>query len=510
MIPTRNRSHLLASAIRSALAQTHNNFEVLVSDNASDGGTREVLESFGDGRLRSIRTDRALLMHDSWRFAVDAARGEYVTILGDDDALHPRLLEIVDDVTGYRKEEVISWRSCSYCTDQWPNSAERGRLRFGPPFSDGVFKVDAKRLIELVYDMRITFSELPPKFINAFVLRATIERVRDAGAEFFHPSCPDYSAMLVLAAYARGLLLLDVPLVVVGAAPESIGASSEVRGGAARRFVAELRESAPQVEFPAMIEPRIAWLAQTVEYCASMTPALANRRVNESNLCSLAVLELERWRRAGVDVDDIMKVYVDAIAGMPVRDAERVRTRIAEKRIVESEAYLAPITSQRRLLGLGPFQCEDMTASDAGWCSIDEVAAGLDDWLAENTVRLDGFWDRLLSVAGDHTIVIYGLGLNGRGLLRSAPNPPHVVRDRVVLCDDSAQCSVPGFGGAIPSQRLDPKEHFVVITPSDPKEMISKLTAKGFVDGESMLTLGVISSLDYRRSSRMSFNAMQT
>ncbi len=51
-IPTFNRARHLRHCIKSALAQTYGNFEVLVSNNASTDTTHEVLNEFSDERLR--------------------------------------------------------------------------------------------------------------------------------------------------------------------------------------------------------------------------------------------------------------------------------------------------------------------------------------------------------------------------------------------------------------------------------------------------------------------------
>ena len=57
-IPTYNRSGLLREAIESVLAQTFTDFRLIVSDNASDDDTPEVVRSFDDERIDYLRTER--------------------------------------------------------------------------------------------------------------------------------------------------------------------------------------------------------------------------------------------------------------------------------------------------------------------------------------------------------------------------------------------------------------------------------------------------------------------
>jgi glycosyltransferase involved in cell wall biosynthesis len=92
IIPTRERADTLYHSLRSVVAQDYGNLNILVSDNFSGDGTREVVQSFPDARIRYINTGRRLAMHENWEFALAQVSGGYVTIIGDDDALLPHAL----------------------------------------------------------------------------------------------------------------------------------------------------------------------------------------------------------------------------------------------------------------------------------------------------------------------------------------------------------------------------------------------------------------------------------
>jgi glycosyltransferase involved in cell wall biosynthesis len=102
-IPTFNRAEWLGRCVRSALAQTHSSFEVLVSDNASDDATPQVLAKFSDSRMVTIRQVRNIGPIANWNACVEHARGEFIVMLSDDDLLAPYFLsrcgELVDDRT---------------------------------------------------------------------------------------------------------------------------------------------------------------------------------------------------------------------------------------------------------------------------------------------------------------------------------------------------------------------------------------------------------------------------
>src|SRR5438874_2520603 len=85
-IPTFNRASLLPGAIRSALSQSHTQLEVIVSDNASNDSTAEVVRQFGD-RVRYARNDTNVGPLANFCRLVELARGEYFSWLQDDDCI---------------------------------------------------------------------------------------------------------------------------------------------------------------------------------------------------------------------------------------------------------------------------------------------------------------------------------------------------------------------------------------------------------------------------------------
>jgi GT2 family glycosyltransferase len=85
IVPTRNRSAMLAQALRCALGQRSVDVEVIVVDEASTDDTPRMLASIRDPRLRVLRHDPPKGVSTARNLAVDAARGEWLAFLDDDD-----------------------------------------------------------------------------------------------------------------------------------------------------------------------------------------------------------------------------------------------------------------------------------------------------------------------------------------------------------------------------------------------------------------------------------------
>ncbi|MDI3476345.1 MAG: hypothetical protein PWQ79_2097 [Thermococcaceae archaeon] len=94
IIPTHNRANLLERAIRSVLAQTFEDFELLVVDDASTDNTPEVVESIEDGRLRYIRLKENSGAPVARNTGIKKSRGKFIAFLDDDDEWLPLRLEV--------------------------------------------------------------------------------------------------------------------------------------------------------------------------------------------------------------------------------------------------------------------------------------------------------------------------------------------------------------------------------------------------------------------------------
>ena len=92
-ITTCNRADgFLPFAIRSALAQTHRNIEIIVADNASEDHTGDVVKQFTDPRIDYVRHPSNIGPYKNFNFCVNHAQGSYFCLLHDDDMIDPEFV----------------------------------------------------------------------------------------------------------------------------------------------------------------------------------------------------------------------------------------------------------------------------------------------------------------------------------------------------------------------------------------------------------------------------------
>ena len=87
-MPVLDGVDLVGRALDSALAQDHPSLEVVVVDDASTDGTRELLRGYGD-RIRVHHNERRQGQARTTNTAIRLCRGELVKFLHHDDALDP-------------------------------------------------------------------------------------------------------------------------------------------------------------------------------------------------------------------------------------------------------------------------------------------------------------------------------------------------------------------------------------------------------------------------------------
>jgi len=95
-IPAYNRPGLLAEALASIAAQTVSvNYEVVICDDGGLEETRSLAAQFPGGRCGYWRNEPPLGGVGNWNRCLQVARGQWVTVLHEDDSLYPWYLALV-------------------------------------------------------------------------------------------------------------------------------------------------------------------------------------------------------------------------------------------------------------------------------------------------------------------------------------------------------------------------------------------------------------------------------
>jgi glycosyltransferase involved in cell wall biosynthesis len=94
-IPTFNYAQYIPETIESVLAQSYQDFEVIIIDDCSTDNTAEIVGRYADRdrRIQFYRNRRNLGMVANWNLCLEKTSGTYVKIMGADDILEPSCIE---------------------------------------------------------------------------------------------------------------------------------------------------------------------------------------------------------------------------------------------------------------------------------------------------------------------------------------------------------------------------------------------------------------------------------
>lgn len=95
-IPTYKRAHLITTSLNSALNQIKfENYEIIVVDNEAseeENKTEKLIKGYNNPKILYYKNKENIGMFGNWNRCIELARGEYITILNDDDWLDKKFL----------------------------------------------------------------------------------------------------------------------------------------------------------------------------------------------------------------------------------------------------------------------------------------------------------------------------------------------------------------------------------------------------------------------------------
>ena len=228
LIPTRDRLDLLKYAISSVLNQTYDNWEIIVSDNYSKDSIEDYINSLNEPRIKYIRQEEPVSVTDNWNTANDAASGDYIIMLGDDDALLPDTLEkFVKYLNEYEFPDLLNFAAYIYTQPQTSPLHPEARLyntKAAPYIKEHSlpFILSFKERCELLkasLDFNFKFGFNMQYFLYS---RDLIIKTLKYG-KFYEPPYPDYYTANVFMILAERILVIPDNLVIIGITPKSYG-----------------------------------------------------------------------------------------------------------------------------------------------------------------------------------------------------------------------------------------------------------------------------------------------
>lgn len=137
VIDNYNYADFLQQAIDSILNQTYENIELIVVDDGSTDGSREIIQTYGDKLIPVLQDNAGQLAAINTGFA--RAQGKYVCFLDSDDYYHPEKVEKIVHAFAAHPD----WIQISH---PWISIDKDGKIR-GQSTSDKMSRGDVSKLL---------------------------------------------------------------------------------------------------------------------------------------------------------------------------------------------------------------------------------------------------------------------------------------------------------------------------------------------------------------------------
>lgn len=229
VIPTRHRANTLRHSLRTCLDLEYDDFEIVVSDNCSSPETRRVVEEADSPRVVYVRSDKPISLSANWELGVSRARGEFVTLLGDDDGIMPYALRELDALQRQHPScRAFQWARGFY---SWPCCpVPGGANHITIPYVRGMVVQDGVRWIQRIGAFQADFGDLPMIYAAA-IRRDLIAELRSKCGSVFPTRYPDVFTGIAFAYLEPRYVSVTVPFALIGISARSNGAAVHVLQG---------------------------------------------------------------------------------------------------------------------------------------------------------------------------------------------------------------------------------------------------------------------------------------
>lgn len=226
LIPSKNGEKDIENCISSILDQKFDDYEIIIGDNNNGKKFKDILLKYTNyKKIKIISHAKDLEVSENWQSCLNASKGDYIIMLGDDDCLLPKSLEnihslikqndfpdciSVNGIGFYSKGSLINVESSAY-KELYFDYKNKG-IREGL-----ISKEDRLEVVKKMYNFE---NKFPLNMQPHIVSRKAISRVKK---NIYQPPFPDHYALNALLITAETWLVSYKKIVLVGITNNSFG-----------------------------------------------------------------------------------------------------------------------------------------------------------------------------------------------------------------------------------------------------------------------------------------------
>lgn len=229
VIPTKNRYIYLQNFVSSFLDFKSLEIELIIQDN-SDLQSAEFLNfinNSNDSRIKYFYSSNWLSVVENCDHGIQAASGEYVCMLGDDDGL---LFNVSLDVLRFSKINNFDAVNINKAEYYWPDTNHAvwkdllaGNIFFKEyTYKTRVIQIE-NELVKVLDEGAANTLRSLPRVYHGFIKKEVLDELKIISGSFFPGPSPDMANAIGLTSVVKRLVEIDVPAIISGHSKRSGG-----------------------------------------------------------------------------------------------------------------------------------------------------------------------------------------------------------------------------------------------------------------------------------------------
>lgn len=223
IVPTKNRYEYLKDCIKTISTIDNGSIELIVQDNSDNNeDIIKFIEGLNYTNLKYFYTKEHLSVIENCDLALKNSTGEFVCMLGDDDTVASKIVDVVK----WMKENTVESCLGTIVRYNWPDLVFKHHKYHSmiiPEINNNIREISLKDELEkCLYIGAQTMNKLP-KVYHAIVSRKALERVYKKTGSYFPGSSPDMANAVALACSLKNHIILEYPIIISGFSYKSTG-----------------------------------------------------------------------------------------------------------------------------------------------------------------------------------------------------------------------------------------------------------------------------------------------
>jgi len=229
IIPTRERGDCLRESLKTVMAIQSKNLEIIIQDNCSIDSTEviSIKAASEDARVKYFRQPKRVSMRQNFESGVNNSTGDYVIIIGDDDAMLSGQFKRLETLIKELKPAALTWRPLRYT---WPGmKGKTGSLTFRPQRIHGATrKISSQKSL---FDLhRAIFGDRKTSIYHGCSSRSLLENLKNNEGITFCGYSPDtYFTHATILAATEQTYYIEHPFSINAIGPKSNGGAFNIK-----------------------------------------------------------------------------------------------------------------------------------------------------------------------------------------------------------------------------------------------------------------------------------------